>query len=238
MASIISIDSVDSDVFFVKQLLNEPSPQRNNSPNFLNSTELSGTHVREMPTISTVGSPELDIVSLDDYSNEPTMPYRFGRPLSSIPLSLNDLNLPPNPFNILAKMVVVNHTEDGNDENYSPQSPEPYDPSPHLNTTHERQYIQQLGNAAHHNWRQHLLIGGGATTCILDLSPGWNFLLGRQTQTNISVAQSITTVTSSQAEEEVRDRNVFSTQKGSVATCLRSLWTSDSPKQGHSMSVN
>ena len=38
---------------------------------------------------------------------------------------LNDLNLPPNPFNVLATMAVVQA-----DEEYSPQSPEPSIPSP------------------------------------------------------------------------------------------------------------
>ena len=41
MASNISIESVDSDVFFVEQISNEPSPQRKNSPIILNSTELT-----------------------------------------------------------------------------------------------------------------------------------------------------------------------------------------------------
>ena len=58
------------------------------------------------------------------------MPYGFVRQLPIVPLSLNDLNLPPNPFNILATMAVVNHTKDGNNDEYSPQSPEPSDPSP------------------------------------------------------------------------------------------------------------
>ena len=44
-----------------------------------------------------------------------------------VPQSLNDLNLPLNPFNILATMAVVNHEHD---YNYSPQSPEPSVPSP------------------------------------------------------------------------------------------------------------
>ena len=58
------------------------------------------------------------------------MPYGFGRQLPIVPPSLNDLNLPPNPFNILATMAVVNRTEDGNDNNYSPQSSKPSEPSP------------------------------------------------------------------------------------------------------------
>ena len=42
-----------------------------------------------------------------------------------VPPSLNDLNLPPNPFNILARMAVVHQTQNTHDDNYSPQSPEP-----------------------------------------------------------------------------------------------------------------
>ena len=57
------------------------------------------------------------------------MPYRFGRQLSVIPPSLNALKLPPNPFNMLATMAVLNPTKDGYDENYSPRSPEPSEPS-------------------------------------------------------------------------------------------------------------
>ena len=56
--------------------------------------------------------------------------YVFGRQLPIVPPSLNDLNLPPNPFNILATMVIADNTGDANDDNYSPQSPEPSDPSP------------------------------------------------------------------------------------------------------------
>ena len=58
------------------------------------------------------------------------MPYGFGRQLPIIPPSLNDLNLPPNPFNILATMAPLNTTGDGHDNKYSPQSPEPSDPLP------------------------------------------------------------------------------------------------------------
>ena len=57
------------------------------------------------------------------------MPYGFGRQLPIVPRSLNDLNQPPHPFNILNTMAVVPQTQDDNDE-YSPQSPEPSDPSP------------------------------------------------------------------------------------------------------------
>ena len=120
---------MDSDVFFVEQISNEPSPQRNNFPNILISTELSQTHTAAMPSVSSIASPEPQILTLKDDSNEPTMPYGFVRHLSIILPSLNDLNLPHNPFKILATKAVVNR-EDGFDDNCSPQSPEPSEPSP------------------------------------------------------------------------------------------------------------
>ena len=130
MESNTSIDSMDSDVFFVEQISNEPSQQRNNSPNNLNSTELSQNHTAGMPSVPLIASPEPQILTINDDSNEPSMPCGFGRQLPIAPPSLNDLNLLPNPFNILATMAVVNQTEHGNEDNYSPQSPEPSEPSP------------------------------------------------------------------------------------------------------------
>ena len=82
-----------------------------------------------MPSVSSIESPEPRIFTIGDVSIESTMPYGFGRQLPIVPPSLNDLNLPPNPFNILNTMAVVTHTHDDNYE-YSPQSPEPSDPSP------------------------------------------------------------------------------------------------------------
>ena len=55
------------------------------------------------------------------------MAYGFGRQFPIIPPSLNDLNLPPNPYNILATMAEVSQEHDNN---YSPPSPEPSKPSP------------------------------------------------------------------------------------------------------------
>ena len=120
----ISLTSDDSDVFYVEQSSTEPSPPRHNTPDILNSTEISEQHISRMPSISSIASPEPRIFTIDDDSNEPTMPYGFGQQLPIVPPSLNDLNLPPNPFNILATMAVVTPTHD---DNYSPQSPEPSD---------------------------------------------------------------------------------------------------------------
>ena len=122
MTSIISMDSGDSDVFFVEQLSNEPSPQRNNFLNILYPTEPSGTHTRKMPTISSVEFPELNIVTLDDNSNGSTFPYGFGAQQPIAPPSLNDPYLPLNPFIILPALTVVQQNSTQRDENCSPQS--------------------------------------------------------------------------------------------------------------------
>ena len=120
MTSNISMASDDSDVFYVVQSSSEPSPQRHNTPNILNSTEISEQHRARMPSISSTASPEPRIFTIDDNSNEPTVPYGFGRQLPTVPPSLNDLNLPPNPFNILNTTAIVTQTQDNN-EQYSPE---------------------------------------------------------------------------------------------------------------------
>ena len=129
MSSNISLDSTDSEVFYVEQISNELSPQRTNSPDIFNSTERSEHHATKMPSISTIASSQPYIFTIKDDSNEPTIPYGFGRQLPIVPPSMNDLSLPPNPFNILATMAIANNTEDANDDNYTPQSPEPSAPS-------------------------------------------------------------------------------------------------------------
>ena len=75
--------------------------------------------------ISSVASPEPQIVTIDSDSIEPTFAYAFGTQHPIVPPSLNELNLPPNPFNVLATMAVIEQ-----DQEDSPQSPEPSDPSP------------------------------------------------------------------------------------------------------------
>ena len=123
----ISLDScsTESDVFYVEQTLTEGSPIRNNTPAILNLTEISGAMEREVISISSVASPKPRIVTLDSDSNDPTMPYGFGNQQPIVPPSLNDLNLPPNPFNVLATTAVIPV-----DDEYSPQSPELTIPSP------------------------------------------------------------------------------------------------------------
>ena len=127
------MNSTDYDVFYVEQSSDDQSVPRPNTPIVLNFTEISGDDTREMISISSIVSLEPQLVTIDGDSNEPTMPYGFGRQLPIIPPSLNDLNLPANPFNILNKMAVVTQTQDKN-EQYSPESPEPSLPSP-ISTT-------------------------------------------------------------------------------------------------------
>ena len=117
--------STYSDVFYQEHSSPESSPIRNNTPAILNSTEISGAMEREVITISSVASPEPRIVTLDSDSNDPTIPYGFSSQQPIVPASLNDVNLPPNPFNVLATMALV-RVDDAN----IPHSPEPSISSP------------------------------------------------------------------------------------------------------------
>ena len=123
----LSLDSssTEADVFYVEQPSEEGSPIQKNTPAILNSTEISGAMEREVITISSVASPEPQVVTLDSDSNDSTIPYGFGSQQPIVPLSLNDLNLLPNPFNVLAAIAIIQA-----DDAYSPQSPEPFIPSP------------------------------------------------------------------------------------------------------------
>ena len=130
MASNWSTNSIDSDVFYVEQSSSDQSPPRPNTPIVLNCTEKSGNDTRETISMSSIASPDPHIVTIDSDSNETPKPYGFGRQLPCISPNLNDLNLPPNQFKSLATTAVVNPAEHDYDENYSPQSPEPSEPSP------------------------------------------------------------------------------------------------------------
>ena len=117
--------STDSDVFYVEHSLPESSPIRNNTPAIFNSKQLSRAMEPETKKVSSVASPEPQMFTIDSDSNEPTFPYAFGIQHPIVPPSLNDVNSPPNPFNVSATMAVIQQDQDD-----SPQSPEPSDPSP------------------------------------------------------------------------------------------------------------
>ena len=109
MNPLLSLDSssTESDVLFVERSSEESSPTRNNTAVVLNSTQLSGAMDRATITISSVASLEPQIVTIALDSSEPTFPYGFGNQHPIVPPSLNDLNLPPNPFYLLATMTVI-----------------------------------------------------------------------------------------------------------------------------------
>ena len=135
MAYNLSTNSIDFDVFYVEKSSNDPSLPRPNTPIVLNYTEMSNNDTREMISLSYIASPGPQILTIDSDLNERTIPYRFGRQLPIIQPSPNDLNLPPNPFNILATMAPVNPTGVGLYKNHIPQSPEPSD---HLPSQHHQ----------------------------------------------------------------------------------------------------
>ena len=70
-----------------------------------------------MPTFSSAASPEQNIVTLDDDSGDRTIPHGFEAQNPVVPPSLNDLNIPPNPLNILAVMTVVQQNPTQYDDN-------------------------------------------------------------------------------------------------------------------------
>ena len=108
----LSLDlSTDSDVFYVERSSAEGSPIRKKTRAILNSTELSGAMAREAITISSFASAEPRIMTIGSNSNEPTIPYGFRSQRPIVPPSLSDLNLPPNPFNVLATMSVIRSDE-------------------------------------------------------------------------------------------------------------------------------
>ena len=74
----ISLNSTESDVFYVEQLSDEPSRRRNNSPDILKSTERSEHQAARMQSISTIASPQPHIFTINDDFNEPKIPYGFG----------------------------------------------------------------------------------------------------------------------------------------------------------------
>ena len=125
MNPLLSLDcsSTESDVFYVERSSKESSPVRNNTPAVLTSTQLSGAMATETITISSVASLEPQIVTIDSDSNEPTIPYGFGGQHPIVTPSLNDLNLPPNPINVLVTMSVIRADEENSPNHRSHLSP-------------------------------------------------------------------------------------------------------------------
>ena len=142
----LSLDSssTESDVFYVQQSSLEGSPVRNNTPcdsqldGDIRSYGKRSHHIFLWRLSGTL------IVTLDSDSNDPTVPYGFGSQQPIVPPSLDELNPPPNPFNMLATMAVIRA-----DDAYSPQSPEPSIPSPNSTPPMNVSTIEGWGDTTH-----------------------------------------------------------------------------------------
>ena len=93
--------------FLCGAIIKKGSPIRNITQAVLNSTVLSGAMARETMTISSIASPDSQVVTIGSDSIEPTFPYGFGNQYPLAPPSLIYLNLPHNPFNELPNMAVI-----------------------------------------------------------------------------------------------------------------------------------
>ena len=122
-------ESNDSFLFYVEESSNERNPPRPNTPIVLTSKKMSGNNTRKMMTLSSIVSLRPQIVTIESDSNEPTRPNGFGWQLPFVPPRPNNLYLPPNPFSIMVTVAVANATAEHHDKNYSPESPEPSEPS-------------------------------------------------------------------------------------------------------------
>ena len=147
------------------------------------------------------------------------MPYGFGNQQPIVPPSLNDLNLPPNPFNVLATMAVIR----GNEE-YSPQSPEPSVPSPSS--------TPPINVSIFEGWDTPHTTTDDATF-YTDDEPRkvyWHIsssdTFDSNEPRNVSVAclePFFQSAASTKTEKEAQHRDVFSSKEGSVAAHLRGM---------------
>ena len=178
---------------------------RNNTPAIINSTELSGAIAKETITVSYVTSPEPQIVTINSDSNEPTIPYGFSNQHPIVPPSLNGLNLPHNPFNVLPAMAVVRA-----DEEYSPQSPEPSIPVSSFVAPNECEYHWRLGDNAHNRRWSHVLYWQWAQTSLLGYFFDWQLWLQRAKSCLYCFEPILHTAASTKTKKESEHGDVFS----------------------------
>ena len=181
---------------------------------------MSGNKTRERIRISSIASPGTQNVTIESDSNEPTMPYGFGRQLPNILLNFNELNLPPNPFNIPATVAVANPTAEEHDENYSPQSLEPSEPSP--TSTPPMNLCSIEGWDTPHTTTDD-------NTFYSDDEPRRNYFL----------PSSPCPLLPTRRLKQTEPRNVFTKKRGTVVARLRGLWTVAPWTEGHTrLNVN
>ena len=145
------------------------------------------------------------------------MPYGFGRQVPIVLTSLNDLNLPPNPFNILATMAVVNHEHD---YIYSPQSPEPSEPSP--------KSTPPMNVSTFDSWETSYTTTEDNTFCSSD-EPWRIYFLPPSPSSPPSARRKM---------KRKLEMGMSFPKKGSVAAHLRRLQTDDPLSKGHPRSIN
>ena len=199
----------DSVVLYVEQSSRGQSLPRNNNPELLRSTELSGAPARDHITIAIVAYPESLIFTIDSDSNDPTILYGYERQDAIIPPSLNDLYLSPNTFNILATMAVVPLIEEEHTDREIPQSPVPSNIID-FNATDDNKYCWLLVDIF---WNGHFLLARSTLRIFLLSSP--------YSQPPPRIRN---------AETQNKNRVVLSGKWWNVSACLRSLQASVSKK--------
>ena len=114
----------------MEQWCGEKGPPRNNTPDIIKVKELSAAPASEICTISSMAFPEPQIAKIHSSSKDPTIPHGYGKEDQKIYPSLNDLNLPPNPFNNLATMTVISPKAEPHNNKERPPLPVPSEISP------------------------------------------------------------------------------------------------------------
>ena len=83
-----------------------------NTQDVLKSTETSEALAREVITISSGGSLEPNILTIESDSNEPTMLYAYGRQQLFIRPKFKDLNLQMNPLDVMTLVSPAPNTDE------------------------------------------------------------------------------------------------------------------------------
>ena len=164
-------------------------------------------------------------------SNVPTTPYGYGRQNTIVPSILNDLNLPCNPFNMLATMEVMQAEPTTHDKHHTPQSPEPSELSPISTASMNRSTIDiwktshatRDDNTFHSEDEPRKIYVSLNGTCQLDEEPR-----------GILLEQcSPFTLPTPKQKRKLSMWISLQKRRGSVAACLRGMRASSSNKKGH-----
>ena len=135
-------------------------------------------------------------------------------------------------------MTVVQRNPTQHGKNYSPQSPEPSEPSP-ISTPPMNVSIFKSWHTPHSTTDDNTFYSEDEPRRVYWTSPlNETFHSEREPRRIYLLSSQSPPSPPSQDEKEVGDGKVLSKTTGSVATCLRSLRKSDSPNKGHSRTVD